>query len=107
MRDALEAAGYQVFELPSAIGSTREVLRHDIDVVVIDLNMPAMRGDSLARLFRANPRMRSLRLVLVSGSPAHQLESIAGDVRADAWVHKESLPAGLVDAVATVAGSSP
>lgn len=107
MCEALSSAGYEVFELPSAIGSTREVLRRGIGIVVIDLNMPAMRGDSLARLFRANPRMSDVRVILVSGSPPAEIESIARGVLADGWVAKSNLPEGLIDAVSAAGGATP
>lgn len=107
MRDALESAGHRVHELPSAIGATREVLRHEIEVVVIDLNMPAMRGDSVIRLFRANPRMRHLRLILVSGAPRPEIEAVARDVLADDWVEKAMMPDALLRAVSSDGETSP
>jgi CheY-like chemotaxis protein len=91
----LQDDGFQVFELVSAIGSTREVVRHDIHAVVVDLNMPAMRGDSLVRLFRSNPRFAKLRLVLVSAEPPEVISKLAADVEVDAFVSKVDVPKQL------------
>jgi DNA-binding response OmpR family regulator len=96
MAYALRDAGFVVHELPSPIGATREIIRRDIGYVVIDIEMPALRGDKLASLFRANPRFSGVVVVLVSSLPEEELKRLAEEVGADAYIPKSRLPAELV-----------
>lgn len=96
---ALRDAGFTVHELPSPIGATREMIRRDIGFVVIDIEMPALRGDKLAALFRSNPRFSQIALVLVSSLPEEELRRIAAEVGADAFIPKAKLPGELVQVI--------
>jgi len=105
MTRALIDAGYAVLDLPSPIGATRGVVRHGVRLVVVDIHMPAMSGDKLAALFRDNPRLSEVKVVLVSGLELEQLDDIAEDVgirRAAIFYHfgsKEDLYAEVLDDV--------
>ena len=101
MRRLLSAAGLQVLTLGSPIGATRAILDGNVDVVVIDVLMPGMRGDRLAALFRSNPRFKSLGVVLVSGENPDELSRLLEETRASAVVQKSDLRQ-LVSAVQRV-----
>lgn len=103
MAHALRDAGFVVHELPSPIGATRELIRKDIAFVVIDIEMPALRGDKLAALFRSNPRFEKIGLVLVSSLPESQLAEMAREAGADACVPKSRLPHELVSTLRRLA----
>ena len=90
MMRALTQAGFDVLDLPSPIGATRSIVRHEVRLVVIDINMPSMRGDKLAALFRNNDRLRELKLVLVSGTEPDRLSKLAEEVGADGVVAKSA-----------------
>ncbi len=87
---ALAQAGFKVIDLPSPIGATSAILRSSVKVVVIDINMPSMRGDKLAALFRKSDRFASLRIVLASGDDADLLARLAKAVKANAVVTKSA-----------------
>lgn len=94
----LERAGMEVIGLASPIGATRVILTGNVRAVVIDIEMPSLRGDRLAALFRGNPRMSGVGVVLVSGEKNEELTRLAAEARADEAVAKSAL-AGLPDAV--------
>lgn len=96
MSRLLTQAGYTVHAQPSPIGATRLILREAIPVVVIDVEMPALRGDKLVQLFRQNPRFEGLGLVLVSSTDPRELEQYGKASGADAVVPKSNLERGLV-----------
>jgi two-component system OmpR family response regulator len=96
---AVLAKDYVVYELPSAIGVTREILKHRIDVVTIDIVMPSLSGDKLAALLRQNPRLNSLAVVLISSRPPEEMESLAKVVGADATVSKADTRTKLLPAI--------
>jgi len=106
MTRLLTAAGFVVFSQSSPIGATRMIVRERINVVVIDLHMPAIRGDKLVALFRQNPRFKNLGLVLVSGVAESELETLGRAVSADAIVPKRSLDSSLVTEVSKLASRS-
>jgi len=96
----LTQAGYEVLSVPSPIGVTRVIQEQTIDVVVIDVVMPSLRGDSLAKLLRKNPRFAKLVVILVSGESEGELERLASAAGADAVVSKRWVPGTLAGTVA-------
>ncbi len=99
MLDLLACAGYEVFSLPSPIGATQRLLQDSIDVVVLDILMPSLRGDKLAVLLRKHPRLQHLGVILVSGASPAQLQRLAAEVSANAILEKADLDTKLVAAV--------
>ena len=95
----LQAAGLTAIGAPSAIGATRLALRRGIQVAVIDLNMPAMRGSSLIHVIRKSPRLAHVGIVLLSGASDEELVTAAGEASADAAVSKLNMKDTLVPAV--------
>lgn len=91
MMRVLEQSGFKVMGLASPIGATRTILENNVRAVVIDIMMPGMRGDRLAALFRGNPRLRDLGVVLVSGASAAELLSLSVESGANAVVSKSNL----------------
>ena len=103
MRDALVSCLGSVpgIEVVGTALNGREALdvvrRHEPSLAIVDLQMPVMDGFKVLReLRRAYPAMR---LVAVSGhfSPAVAAEAMSAG--ADAFVAKNELPHGLLDAV--------
>lgn len=95
----LRSAGLSVVGASSAIGATRLALRRGIQVAVIDLNMPAMRGSSLVQVIRKSPRLAHVGIVLLSGASDTELVTAAGEVGADAAVSKLHMKDTLVPSV--------
>lgn len=94
---------HTVHQLPSAIGVTRAVAQHHIDVVVLDIMMPSLPGDKLTAILRQNPRFKNLGVVLISSRPVEELELLAKQVEADAVVTKSEARSKLNAAVRTAA----
>jgi CheY-like chemotaxis protein len=87
----LSTAGFKVSSLASPIGATRAIVDQAIDVVIIDVQMPSIRGDRLAALFRGNPRFSSLGVILVTGGNEAELTLLREVAQADAVLSKGSL----------------
>lgn len=87
----LRAAGFEVFDMESPLGITRAVIHDDIDVVVVDVFMPAMRGERVVDLFRQSRRLRSLPVILVSGEAEVDLRELAAEHGANATVSKDDI----------------
>jgi CheY-like chemotaxis protein len=87
----LRDAGCAVFDVGSPIGVTKAIVDNQIDVIVLDVMMPEISGDKLAKLLRSNPRMHQLSIILVSSADAARLSQIASDVKAEAVVPKADI----------------
>ena len=98
MAQRLARAGFKVSNLASPIGATRVIVDQAIDVVVIDVQMPSIRGDRLAALFKGNPRFATLGVILVTGGNETELEELGAVAKADAVLSKGRLDR-LVDLV--------
>ena len=91
MVECLRRGRFSASGLESPIGATRVLVDQAIDVVVIDVQMPSMRGDRLAALFRDNPRFADLGVILVSGGDVAALDALGRAARADAVLPKAKL----------------
>ena len=91
MGHRLNQAGFKVSSLASPIGATRVIVDQAIDVVVIDVQMPSIRGDRLAALFKGNQRFAALGVILVTGSGEEELEQLRASAKADAVLSKAKL----------------
>ena len=69
------------------------------DVVVLDVLMPDLDGDKLARLLRKSGRHANLAIILISGRPAAELEPLAMAAGADAVVSKSDVRSKLASTV--------
>ncbi|MEY4545984.1 MAG: hypothetical protein RL685_2179 [Pseudomonadota bacterium] len=95
----LRAAGHETFELQSSIGATRCIHEQKVDAVVLDVMLPTVNGDKLARMFRQSSVGDHLGIVLVSSRPKPELQSLATLAQADDIVTKSEIQRGLVLAV--------
>lgn len=89
-------AGYQVFEISSAIGATRTILRNHIEAVVVDVSMPGLSGDMLIKVLRKNVRFVDLTIIVVSGTEQQGLDAIRQSGEADGVLSKAQIPTELV-----------
>jgi CheY-like chemotaxis protein len=99
MVELLSNAGYEVHDLPTAIGATRAARQFEAQAVVIDQNLPALNGAKLAALFRSNANMKDIRVVLISSNDEQTMAELVKEARADAFVSKERMHSELVPTV--------
>lgn len=104
LSSVLRRAGFEVYVRDTPLGATATIARLGIDVVVLDINMPVMSGPRFARLIRSNPRLRDLRIVLVTGEAVDNPARIARELDASALVVKKDIDARLVHEVKQALG---
>ncbi len=93
--ETLRHIGFDVTTTETPIGVTRLALRSGFDAIVMDVHMPALRGDRLMRVIGDNPRLASLPIVFVSSSNDIDPETLGGA----ALVHKRDLERDLPTAL--------
>lgn len=97
--DVLESAGFDVRGMVSPIGATQVIASESIQVAVIDLNMPLLRGDRLISMIRNWDRIRDLPVVLISGAAFGALEQIGQQLPGVQLVYKDTMRSALPGAV--------
>ena len=75
------------------------ILQNAIDTVVIDVMLPDIDGDRLARLLRNTARSSDATIVLVSGRSTDELQALALTAGADAVLTKADIRSKLVTTV--------
>ncbi|PTY02444.1 two-component system response regulator [Opitutaceae bacterium EW11] len=100
----LRRAGCEVIEAPDGSAALETLKRHDIQLIVTDLNMPVMDGITLIRSVRADPRCRFLPILMLTteSEPAKKQEGRAAG--ATGWIVKPFTPEQLVAVVNKVLG---
>lgn len=83
---SLRAAGYDVEMVTSPIGITNVARRLQPDIVLLDVNVPALSGDQLVEGIRR--QHSAARIVLYSGSDATTLHGLAKSAGADGFIQK-------------------
>lgn len=80
MRALLQREDWQVATAGSGVEALELLLKHDVDLVLLDVKMPGMDGFEVARLMRGNQRTRMTPIIFLSAnaqSPAAVLEGYA------------------------------
>lgn len=83
----LRSEGFDVETASSPIGVSNLARKFEPDIVLLDVNIPALSGDRLLQLLKQDHK-NNARLVLFSASDADRLRQLAIDVRADGWIQK-------------------
>jgi DNA-binding response OmpR family regulator len=85
-RERLERAGFKVVTRESALGTSALILKEKPDYVLLDVNMPGLTGDALAKLLKG--RGRRPRIILHSCSDGKVLRSLAKECGAIGIIEK-------------------
>jgi CheY-like chemotaxis protein len=85
----LRAAGHEVVERCNALGTCAHAIRDKVDLVLLDLEMPALTGQQLVPMIRE--RRPEIRIVLHSARSQRELEEICSSLGADAFIAKGTL----------------
>lgn len=97
-REALEADGNRVVTTSSPLGVNRLVAKERPDVIVVDVSMPAMRGDKLIELVRRH-QSKPVPILLHSDRPVNELRELVRTSGASSYVEKTDDGAALARAV--------
>jgi DNA-binding response OmpR family regulator len=71
--DCLTAAGFEVISRSQALGTSQWIAQHDVDIILLDLMMPAMSGVDLASFLKKRGLTRKLSVILHSSKRALEL----------------------------------
>lgn len=92
-RKLLEMEGYRVVVHDSPFGTTEKISTVRPDVVLIDVNMPALSGDRLCFIVRGRSFGREVPILLYSSNDEDSLRAAALRYGADGYICKGDLAA--------------
>jgi CheY-like chemotaxis protein len=102
--DVLRAEGYRVAEAGNGAEALARVTELRPDLVLLDLDLPRMAGDQVARALRADPRHEGLSILLVSAHAREIAERRAAASGCDGCLQKPVRPDALLAAVVAQIG---
>jgi CheY-like chemotaxis protein len=97
LRTTLEDAGFEVIARAQALGTASAIREHKPDVVLLDLNMPALSGDQLAALIQRAEHLSSVPIIFHSAADPDTLREIAARVGALGAIQKSHDPNAFLD----------
>jgi len=98
-RRLLEQEGMAVVVYSEGFNATNFAARALPDLVLMDVNMPFLSGDSLVGLFKRHPALRDVPVVLFSSNEESQLRSMAKSVGAVGFISKSEMAHGFANQV--------
>jgi CheY-like chemotaxis protein len=87
-KELLEAEGYDVLVHQGAFGATEKVLRESPDLLLVDVNMPALSGEGLVSVLRTRERTRGVPVLLHSSNDEQALRDGARRLGVEGYVPK-------------------
>lgn len=91
----LEAAGFEVVTLESPLLVAGVVRREVPDIILLDVNMPALPGDVVAQIVKQHGFSKRTRVVLFSDLEKGELERRAAAAGASGFIQKSGTPDSL------------
>ena len=99
VRRLLTAAGFDVITSESALRLPQLVQRERPDLVLLDIEMPALTGEHVLEMTKLFEFLRDIPIVLHSAKSEEDLQSIVSRSNAAGYIKKTGNPMSLVSQV--------
>lgn len=101
-RALLEREGATVATAASWIEFNHVLVANDPDVILLDINLPSIKGNRLAEVLKSQSENKNIPIILISDLPERSLEEILPASGADAWLRKPLTRDRLVDSIVSL-----
>lgn len=91
----LRAAGYEVHTCEEWATVAACVRKENPDVILLDYNMPSIKGDDLCSILKRNMAHSSMKIFIFSSEPESDLVEIVGRCGADGFI-KKNVPSHML-----------
>ncbi|HRI09296.1 MAG TPA: response regulator [Nannocystaceae bacterium] len=109
VKNALIEAGFEVESLDKGFRLIATVMRFQPDLLLLDINLPDMRGDTAMKMVRraaATSRLNPLPVIVISGLPLDQLMEVQGQIGAVGCIQKPAPLDVIIQRVRQVLGDA-
>ncbi len=100
----LEREGYQVLTAKDGVEALEQLSETVPDVMLVDIEMPRMDGFDLTRNVRADPRLKSVPIIMITSRTADKHRAYAQEVGANAFLGKPYQEEQLLGHIASFVG---
>jgi DNA-binding NarL/FixJ family response regulator len=104
--NALKSAGIEVVTLSSPLGGAAAIAQHHPDVVLLDIDMPALSGEKVATILKRQRSFSGVRVLLYSDRPEEALDQAAKRCGADGFIRKTNQTEVLINHIKRAAAAS-
>ena len=84
----LRSAGHTVHTCEQWAGVATTVRNEEPDLILMDYNMPSLKGDDLCRILKRNVINEAMKIVIFSSEPESDLRDIVAQCGADGYIKK-------------------
>ncbi len=79
---------HEVLTLDSWVHAAEYIFKHNIDLILLDINMPGLSGDKLAEVLMRSVKSKPLNIVLFSAMDESDLRRKAKEIGAKGYIPK-------------------
>jgi len=102
-KDILSSDSFIVSEVNDGRAALREISRNDFDVILLDKNMPDMKGDEVCKTIRGDMNDLLLPIIMVTGTAGGEELIQSFDAGATDYIQKPYAPSELIARVTKAA----
>ncbi|HVT45527.1 MAG TPA: response regulator [Thermoanaerobaculia bacterium] len=99
-RALLEREGCTVLTASSWIEFNHVLAANSPDLILLDVNLPSIKGNRLSEVLKSQSNKREIPIVLISDLPERSLEEMFPSSGANAWMRKPLTREKLLDVIA-------
>ncbi|MGC2422861.1 MAG: response regulator [Nitrospirota bacterium] len=90
-KEIMENAGYEAHTHSQALGSTNVIKDLKPDLILIDINMPALSGESLAQVIKNTKSCKDIPIAFLSSNDEDSLRKLAAEHGLRGYICKGNL----------------
>lgn len=98
-RDALEEEGYLVLTNSSWVEVNATIREHRPDMILLDLMMPSIKGESLCEILKKSSFGRDIPIIIFSTKEESEIKRLAEDAGAEGYIVKRMNKKDIVESV--------
>lgn len=98
-RDALEEEGYEVLTNSSWVEVNATIREHRPDMILLDLMMPSIKGESLCEILKKSSFGRDIPIIIFSTKEESEIKRLAEDAGAEGYIVKRMNKKDIVESV--------
>ncbi len=88
LKETLEASGFRIDTASDGFEAGLLAIQNDPALIILDLKMQGLDGYSACRLIRANPLLKNIKILVLTGYPSVSNIDKVANLGADRWLAK-------------------
>ena len=98
----LSGAGFRVVEAIDGVDALEKAQKEQVDLVLVDQNMPRLDGIGLTRKLREDPRYQNTPILILTTESSDQMKQAGREAGATGWLVKPFNPHRLIEVIQKV-----